>query len=107
MSCLEDYNTKLEVIKAIPDDQIKNPNLMPIRIYIQESENLFEWCQYDKDELTAKKLDWTLVEDLPVRCGALSEAESIWGKERYNREEAEKLRPPLTLQWGAFFVYMV
>ena len=26
----------------------------------------------------AKGLDWTVVEDLPVRCGALSEAESKW-----------------------------
>ena len=60
-------------------------------IYIQEAEHLYEWCLEDKDELTAKGLDWTLVEDLPVRCGALSEAESIWGKERYTREEAEKL----------------
>jgi hypothetical protein len=47
MSNLEDYNMKLEVIKAIPDDQIKNPNLMPIRIYIQESEHLYEWCQLE------------------------------------------------------------
>jgi D-mannonate dehydratase len=76
MSNVEEYNMKLEVIKAIPDDQIKNPNSMPIRIYIQEAEHLYEWCQEDKDELTAKGLDWTVVEDLPVRCGALSEAES-------------------------------
>jgi hypothetical protein len=76
MSNVEEYNMKIEVIKAIPDDQIKNPNSMPIRIYIQEAEHLYEWCQEDKDELTAKGLDWTVVEDLPVRCGALSEAES-------------------------------
>ena len=91
MSNLEDYNMKLEVIKEIPDDQLKNPNLMPIRIYIQESEHLYEWCQLDKDDLTASGLDWTLVEDLPVRCGALSEAESNWGKEWRTKEEAEKL----------------
>jgi hypothetical protein len=91
MSSVEEYNMKLDVIKAIPDDQIKNPNSMPMRIYIQESEHLFEWCQQDKDDLTVKGLDWTLVEDLPVRTGALSEAESIWGKERYTREEAERL----------------
>jgi hypothetical protein len=88
---VEEYNMKLEVITAIPDDQIKNPNQIPMKIYIQEAESLFSWCQEDKDELTVGGLDWTLVEDLPIRCGALREAESRWGKERYTREEAEKL----------------
>jgi hypothetical protein len=91
MSNVEEYNMKLEVIKAIPDDQIKNPNQIPVEIYIQEAESLLSWCQEDKDELTAGGLDWTLVEDLPTRCGALRQAESTWGKERYTREEAEKL----------------
>jgi hypothetical protein len=91
MSNVEEYNMKLEVIKAIPDDQIKNPNSIPVEIYIQEAEHLLAWCQEDKDELTASGLDWTVVEDLPVRCGALREAESNWIKERYTREEAEQL----------------
>ena len=91
MSNLEEYNTKLEVIKAIPDDQIKPPNSIPVEIYIQEAEHLLAWCQVDKDELIVSGLDWTAVEDLPVRCGALREAESKWIKERYTREEAEQL----------------
>ena len=91
MSNVEEYNMKLEVITAIPDDQIKTPNQIPVEIYIQEAESLFSWCQEDKDELTVSGLDWTLVEDLPTRCGALREAESKWGKERFTREEAEKL----------------
>ena len=91
MSNLEDYNTKLEVIKAIPDDQIKTLHSIPMGIYIQESEDLFEWCQDDKDDLTVKGLDWTAVEDLPVRCGALSVAEAKWSREWRTREEAEKL----------------
>ncbi len=91
MSNVEEYNMKLEVITEIPDDQIKTPNQIPMEIYIQEAESLLAWCQEDKDELTAGGLDWTLVEDLPIRCGALREAESKWGKERYTREEAEKL----------------
>ena len=91
MSNIEDYNMKLEVIKAIPDDQITPPNSIPVGIYIQESEDLFEWCQEDKDVLMARGLDWTAVEDLPVRCGALSVAEAKWSKEWRTREEAEKL----------------
>jgi hypothetical protein len=62
-----------------------------VGIYIQEAEDLYKWCPDDKDELMAKGLDWTVVEDLPIRYGALSEAESNWVKERNTREEAEKL----------------
>ena len=91
MSNIEEYNMKLEVIKAIPDDQIKTPNSIPVGIYMQEAENLYIWCQDDKDELTAKGLDWTVVEYLPVRCGALSVAEGKWSNEWRTREEAEKL----------------
>jgi hypothetical protein len=91
MSNIEDYNMKLEVIKAIPDDQIKIPHSIPVGIYIQEAEYLVKWCLADKDELTEKGLDWTLVEDLPVRCGALREAEANWGIEWRTQEEAEKL----------------
>jgi hypothetical protein len=91
MSNIEDYNMKLEVIKAITDDQIAPPNSIPVGIYIQEAEYLYKWCQADKDALMAKGLDWTVVEDLPVRCGALREAESNWGNEWRTWEEAEKL----------------
>jgi len=91
MSNVEDYNMKLEVIKAITDDQIKTPNSIPVGIFNQEAEELYKWCQADKDELTAKGLDWTVVEDLPVRCGALREASTNWSREWRTREEAEKL----------------
>jgi hypothetical protein len=91
MSNVEDYNMKIEVIKAITDDQIKTPNSIPVGIYIQEAEDLYKWCPDDKDELMAKGLDWTVVEDLPIRCGALREAESNWGREWRTREEAEKI----------------
>ena len=91
MSNIEDYNMKLEVIKAIPDDQIKTPHAIPVGIYIQESEDLYKWCLDDQNDLTVKGLDWTLVEDLPVRCGALREASTNWSKEWRTREEAERL----------------
>jgi hypothetical protein len=91
MSNLDDYNTKLEVIKAIPDDQIKNPNSIPVEIYIQEAEMLLAWCQVDKDSLTASGLDWTVVEDLPIRCGALRQAEAQWQIEQELRRNAEKI----------------
>ena len=89
----EDYNKKIEVIKTITDDQIKTPHHIPVRIYIQESDYLYEWCQEDKDALTAKGLDWTVVEDLPVRCGALCEAESKWSMQQSQRRSSAKIWP--------------
>lgn len=91
MSNREDYETKLTVVKAIDDDQIKTPNAIPVDVYVQEAENLYHWCQEDKELLTGVGLAWELVGDLPVRSGALREAESLWNKERFSREEAEKV----------------
>jgi hypothetical protein len=88
MSENEDYKKKIEVIKTITDDQIKVPNSIPVGIYIQEAENLYRWCQDDKEKLTAKGLDWTVVEDLPIRCGALKEAETNWHRAQLLRRKA-------------------
>jgi hypothetical protein len=91
MSYIEDYKMKIEVIKAIPDDQIKTPNSIPVGIYIQEAEYLEKWCRDDKDELSAKGLDWKVVEDLPVRCEALREAESKWVIQQSQRRAYAKI----------------
>ena len=91
MSNVEDYNMKIEVINTITDDQIKIPSSIPVDNYIQEAENLYTWCQDDKYLLVAKGLDWTLVEDLPIRCGALREAEARWYREWLIHEQSEKI----------------
>jgi hypothetical protein len=62
-----------------------------VGIYIMEAQYLYSWCQDDKEELTAKGLDWTVVEDLPIRCGALIESESKWQIEQKLRRKAEKI----------------
>lgn len=89
MSSHEDYLAKIAIIEAIPDEKMKSPN-MPVDAFLQEAENLYQWCLPDKDKLTAAGLDWILVEDLPVRAGAAREGESIWVRERFTRKEAEK-----------------
>ena len=91
MSYIKDYNKKIEVIKTITDDQIKTPHHVPVGIYIMEAYSLYSWCQDDKEELTAKGLDWTLLEDLQVRCGALRQAEAQWQLEQKSRRRAEKI----------------
>lgn len=101
MNSAECYQQRLDVIKAIPDDRIKTPNSMPVKVYTQEAENLYSWAREDKDQLIAKGLDWGPVEDLPIRCGALKEASARWAEERFTREEAEKqwaIESPLAYQ---------
>lgn len=90
MSNHDDYLAKLDVIKAIPVDQLKKMSI-PLDAYLQEAENLYQWCQGDQAELTGAGLDWTLVQDLAVRAGACREAQSLWFKDRFTKEEAEKL----------------
>ncbi|MCF7797171.1 MAG: hypothetical protein K9N11_07725 [Lentisphaeria bacterium] len=89
MSNAEDYAAKLAEIEAIPLDQVKTPN-MPVDAFLQEVENTVKWVIPDQDKLTAAGLDWTLVEDLPLRAGALREAESLWNTVRFSQEEAQK-----------------
>ena len=43
MSNRDDYLAKIAIIEAIADDQMKSPN-MPVDHYIQEAENLYQWC---------------------------------------------------------------
>ncbi len=97
MSNLEDFKEKLDAIQAIPDDEVRAPGI-PVDVFLQEAENLYHWCQEDWAELAAKALDWNLVEDIPVRSGALREAQSRWITTRFSHEEAERLwreRSPL------------
>lgn len=89
MSNTQNSTQTQEAIKAIPDNETKTPN-MPVGIYAQEGENLYHWCQTDKEELIAAGLNWELIEELPARCEALREAQSIWNSERHIKEEAEK-----------------
>ena len=47
MSNQDDYLAKLDVIKAIADEETKSPT-MPVDVYLQEAENLYHWCQDDR-----------------------------------------------------------
>ena len=86
-----DYAAKLALIEAIDPADLKKPNI-PVKAYLQEAENLYHWAQEDKTMLQSAGLPWSWVQDLPQRIGALREAESLWFKERFGREEAQ-------LQW--------
>ncbi|HOP31593.1 MAG TPA: hypothetical protein P5120_19320 [Spirochaetota bacterium] len=85
---------KIEVIKAIPDDKIQSPVSVPVKVYIQEAEYMYKWCQPDKEMLMANHLDWSLVEDIPARVRILRDMQSLWAVSDSTDAEIEK-------QWEA------
>lgn len=74
----ENLDKKLTEISAIADKRIKRPKHIPPDACIQEANTLYEYALEDKEILMARGLNWELVEDLPIRLEALSEAEAIW-----------------------------
>ncbi|MEW7291346.1 hypothetical protein [Aquimarina sp. 2304DJ70-9] len=87
----EHYQAKLEILKALPRDVIKKPDL-PIDTAIQEAENRYMWSKQDADTLVERiNFDWMRYgEDLIVRAGALRYAQSLWEKERKSTGKAKK-----------------
>ena len=73
--------TKMAKIKLIPDSLVKKPKNIPPATYIQEANNLYQWCSVDRQILIKNGLDAALIDDLPVRIGAFTYAESIWNDE--------------------------
>jgi hypothetical protein len=91
MNSKVEFEKKRDVITAIADDQIKTPRHIPVDEYCQEADNLFKWCRKDEAALTGSGLSWDIVTDIPVRVGALREAESLWNLQRFNWKEAAKV----------------
>lgn len=90
MSNSDFYSSKLSIIRSIPDSMIIMPGSIPINVYLQEAENLYNWCQPDKEKLTANGLQWQLVEDMPARIDTLREAQARWKASDSNDIETEK-----------------
>ena len=90
MSNRDDYEAKLEAIRSIEDSRIVMQQRFPVDVFLQESEELYYWSRDDKEPLTGAGLDWELVTDLPVRCGALREAELIWSVQKRWGKEANR-----------------
>lgn len=80
---------KLSTIQAITKDDTKYP-AMPMDTYLQEARYLHKWCADDRTALVGAGLDWTLVDDLPIRIDAAAEAQSEWHNVMFGREEAQK-----------------
>ncbi len=74
----ECYEAKLDEIGSIKDEEIVVPSNTPVEKCLQEADNLFLWCQDDKDVFIKANADWRIVEDIPIRAGALREATARW-----------------------------
>jgi len=90
MSNSEDFNALIDVIKAIPENQIRIPAI-PVNVYLQEAEDLYHWAKDDAAELDKGGITAEMIEELPVRTGACREAQSLWFKDHYTSKEAKKL----------------
>ena len=73
-----EYELKKETIESISEENLK-PLTMPVPHIISEAETLYETSLLDKDILTEKTdLDWSIVDELPVRSGALRYLQATW-----------------------------
>lgn len=88
MNDQQDYLALIPTITLIPTEDIKSCP-MPIRVYLQESENLYHWAQQDAALLLGAGLSSSCLDELPARIGALREAEARWQLEFRSRQEAE------------------
>jgi hypothetical protein len=89
MANIDDYNAKIEAINAIADDKIIEP-VIPIEVFLQEAENLYQWSKQDKTALAAIGITEAKINELPVRAGACREAQSRWFKDRNSQMDAQR-----------------
>ena len=100
MSNTDDYNAKVETLKAMPVSEAQAPTI-PVGISVQETEDVYKWALDDQKQLKTVGITLEMLNDLPVRAGALREAQSIWNKERFSQEEAQRnwaARSPLAYE---------
>lgn len=85
----EQFDLKRVAIEAITDEENVSPT-MPVAIALQEAEDLYEWCQTDKEVLAKAGLDLAFIDDLPARVGACRYTQSMWQKEYKSIEDSQK-----------------
>ena len=88
MSNKDDYTASYDAFMAIPEEEVKSPGI-PVDVALQESENLYLWCQEDIPLLIAAGLPEVVINAIPVRAGACREAQSLWVRERNTPNDAQ------------------
>ena len=90
-------NSKLDELNSLPAEESANLYI-PVETAIQEAGDLYRRCKLDKEELLKGKLDWSLVEDIEIRIGALQQSQSQWQAKFRNYQvcqEEWKITAPL------------
>lgn len=90
MANIDDYNARINEISAIPDEKAPEP-VMPVDVFLQESENLYQWSLMDADPLSAIGTGPGIINEIPIRAGACREAQSRWFKDYNSQMEAQRL----------------
>lgn len=94
----QENNEKPLAITGVDDDnQFKTPHNMTVARFIQEANDLYHWAWEDKEALQASGLDQELVEDLPARIDALTQAETLWHTQWLDRQQCSE-------KWNARFL---
>ena len=53
---------------------------IPLNVFVQEADDIYVWCQEDREALTHVGLDWTSVELIPECARVCREFQSQWQK---------------------------
>jgi hypothetical protein len=85
-------NEKLNTLNSLTGIKPGRPTI-PVFIAVQEAEDLLNWCTKDKEVLIRAGLNWKLVEDLPVRIGALRVSQSKWKADYKQSQDCQS-------EWG-------
>lgn len=85
----DDAATMNAVLSTISANEVRLPTI-PIDAFVQEAYDLHEWIVEDQEPLINAGLDESLITDLPNRAKMLRQAQSVWMKERYSKEEAQR-----------------
>lgn len=81
------FDMVADKIEAVENPE--NPKV-PVDVAAQEAENLYIWCQQDKDLLVKSGLDWAIVESLPTRTGACRYAQAQWQMDYLSLEDVQR-----------------
>ena len=89
MSTTDDFNQLKETIEMMDEKQVLTPN-MPVDVFNQEAEDLYQLALADKEKLTQRGLKEESIQALNVAAGACRYAEAEWNKERNAKQEAQR-----------------
>lgn len=89
MSTTQNFETLQETIKAMDEKEVMQPD-MPVDVFNQEAEDLYQVVLVDKEKLIERGLSEETIELLPQAAGASRYAEAEWNKERNEKQEAER-----------------